>query len=178
MTEVFTTVTKLGVKHGLGHSQIREYLAEAGLPTDARGRYEQARADHILQLRKNEARSIERALNSQSTTVQAGRSEALAALAEARRLSALEDLRMKRLKGDRLEGSLISRNAVEASGKALVAQLRKSLASIPVTIAPKLVGQTDSFEIAATIKEEIERAMGALFDDAKTNAILFGERSA
>lgn len=175
-TPRFDTVTALAERHGLGHTQARERLAAAGVPQDAKGRYEAGAADEALELSKNEGQSISRALAGQANTIAARRGEALAELADARRLSAMEDLRIKRMKADRLQGALVSRASVEETGKALVANLRKALGSLPVTLAPRLTGETDTLAIATILREEIDRALGALADEANALAVIFGER--
>lgn len=168
MTNEFVTVTRLGETFGLSHRQVRSYLAEAQVPMDSKGRYERIRAEHILRLRKDDSRSVDRAANGQSntlTTAQAQRAESLAEIADAKQVTEIERARRLKLQNDRLEGELIPRAIVAETGKSFVVKARTALLAVADKVAPRIIGLEDVPAIAAAIQQEIQTALGALADE-------------
>lgn len=67
----------------------------------------------------------------------------------------------------KLEGSLISREAVTATGRRILAETRTALLSLGHRLAPKLSGKTDTREITRIVENEVRDVLGVLADEDK-----------
>jgi hypothetical protein len=76
---------------------------------------------------------------------------------KARREGALAELAELELAKKR--GDLVDRQRVEETAFAMARMLRDTLMGLPTTLAPKVAGMTEHFEIEAAMRDEIRRVL-------------------
>ncbi len=67
----------------------------------------------------------------------------------------------------KLEGDLISREAVTATGIHIITTTRTALLTLGNRVAEKIAGKTDVREIARLVDAEVRDVLGALADETK-----------
>ncbi|AND90506.1 bll5319 [Bradyrhizobium diazoefficiens USDA 110] len=75
----------------------------------------------------------------------------------------------------KLEGSLIPREAVTATGARILSEARTALLSLGHRLAAKVAGKTDTREIARIVENEVRDVLGALASDDRFFAELEAE---
>lgn len=85
-----------------------------------------------------------------------------------------EELKARRLEieNEKLEGSLISRDVVTATGVHIITTTRTALLTLGHRCAEKVAGKTDVREIARLVDAEVRDVLGALADETRFLAAL------
>ncbi|WP_201723706.1 hypothetical protein [Bradyrhizobium neotropicale] len=153
---------------GLDQATIRRAVTAAGLDPQTAS-FEQAA--QLAQSIPDPARVIGHAANGRGE----GGHTTTDSLAEAR--AHAERLRARKIEllNAKLEGSLIPREAVTATGQRILAEARTALLSLGHRLAPKVAGKTDAREIARIVETEVRDVLGTLADEAKFFADLDAE---
>lgn len=94
------------------------------------------------------------------------------AYAEAKAQSEVHRARKLEIQNSKLEGELISRQAVTDTVVHIGATARTALLSLGYRLADKLAGKTDVGEIARIIETDVRDVLGALADEVKFFAAL------
>ncbi|MHC2521670.1 hypothetical protein [Bradyrhizobium diazoefficiens] len=104
-----------------------------------------------------------------------GHSAVTDTLAEAR--AHAERLRARKIEllNAKLEGSLIPREAVTATGARILSEARTALLSLGHRVAAKVSGKTDTREIARIVENEVRDVLGTLANDERFFAELEAE---
>jgi len=78
-----------------------------------------------------------------------------------------EELKARKLEieNQKLEGELIARNAVTATGVHIITTARTALLTLGNRVAEKVAGRTDVREIARLVDAEVRDVLGALSDE-------------
>ncbi|MDI4236803.1 hypothetical protein OZ411_28730 [Bradyrhizobium sp. Arg237L] len=97
------------------------------------------------------------------------------AYAEARAQAELHRARKLELQNAKLEGSLVDRDAVTATGARIIAEVRTALLALGHRVASKAMGKTDAREIARIVEAEVRDVLGVLADEEKFFAALQAE---
>ncbi|MGY3514167.1 hypothetical protein [Bradyrhizobium lupini] len=163
------TIRRAAEASGLDQATVRRAVKAAGQDANAIG-FEDA-----LQLSQSIAdpsRVLGHAANGRG---EGGYSSVTDTLAEARANAERLRARKIELQNAQLEGSLISREAVTATGQRILAEARTALLSLGYRLAPKLTGKTDAREIARIVETELRDVLGALADEATFFADLEAE---
>ncbi|MET4479467.1 hypothetical protein [Bradyrhizobium sp. F1.13.3] len=154
---------------GFDQATVRRAIEAAGLdPKDVD--FDQAL--HLARSIADPARIVGHAANGRG---EGGHSALTDTLAEAK--AHAERLRARKIEllNAKLEGSLIPREAVTATGARILAEARTSLLSLGHRLAPKVAGKTDTREIARIVETEVRDVLGALSDDQRFFADLEAE---
>lgn len=104
-----------------------------------------------------------------------GHSAVTDTLAEAK--AHAERLRARKIEllNAKLEGSLIPRDAVTATGARILSEARTALLSLGHRVATKVAGKSDTREIARIVENEVRDVLGALASDDRFFAELEAE---
>lgn len=163
------TIRKIADEAGVDQATVRRALQEAGVSADEVGI---AKAVETVTAIADPARIIGHAVNGRGEGEHSATTDALAeAKAHAARLQA----RKLELQNARLEGSLISREAVTATGIRIIAEVRTALLALGYRLADKVAGKTDVQEIARITESEVRAVLGELADEARFFAALESE---
>ncbi|MGY4289168.1 hypothetical protein ACVWXO_008388 [Bradyrhizobium sp. LM2.7] len=163
------TIRRVADAAGLDQATVRRAVQMAGLDAKTVG------FEGGLQLAQSiadPARVIGHATNGRG---EGGNSAVTNTLAEAKAHAERLRARKIELQNAQLEGSLISRDAVTATGKRILAEARTALLSLGHRLAPKVAGKTDTREIARIVETEVRDVLGALADDKRFFADLEAE---
>jgi hypothetical protein len=143
---------------GVDHRTVRRALERAGLKA-GRGGYDFAEAVAAVKAIADPVRIAAHAV----TRGNAGRaSEYSDARAHYERLKA----QRLEIENQKLEGALISREAVTATGIHLITTTRTALLTLGYRVAEKVAGKTDVREIAPIVDAEVRDLLEALSDEA------------
>lgn len=153
---------------GLDQATVRRAVTAAGLDPQS---VSFERASQLAQSIADPARVIGHAANGRGD----GGYTATDTLSEARAHAERLKARKIELLNAKLEGSLISRDAVTATGQRILAEARTALLSLGHRLAPKVAGKTDAREIARIVETEVRDVLGALADDKRFFAALEAE---
>jgi hypothetical protein len=158
------TIQKIAEKCGVDHRTVRNVLAKANL-TAGRGGYSFDEAVAAVNAIADPAR-----VNGHAVT--RGNAGNGGAMMDAR--TRHEELKARRLEleNQRLEGELISRDAVTATGIHIITTTRTALLTLGHRCAEKVAGKTDVREIARIVDAEVRDVLGALADETKFLAAL------
>lgn len=154
------TIRRVAEARGLDQATVRRAVIAAGL--DPRS-VSFDRALQLVQSIADPARVIGHATSGRGE----GGHTATEALADAKAHAARLSARKQELLNAKLEGSLISREAVTATGARILSEARTALLSLGHRIAPKVAGKTDTREIARIVEAEVRDLLGEIADDAR-----------
>lgn len=162
------TIQKIAEATGVNQATVRRALASAGLPA-GRGGFDFKRAVEEVKAIADTARVVGHAANGRGE----GRNTAVvSALGEAKvRRESLQARRLE-IENARLEGYLIARDAVTATGIHIITTARTALLTLGHRVAEKIAGKTDIREIARLVDAEVRDVLGALADETKFFAAL------
>ncbi|UPK14463.1 hypothetical protein IVA93_15480 [Bradyrhizobium sp. 155] len=153
---------------GLDQATVRRAVAAAGFNPKA---ITFAEASQLAKSIADPARVLGHATNGRGEGAHTATETLVDARAHAERLRA----RKIELQNAQLEGSLISREAVTATGQRILAEARTALLSLGHRVAAKVAGKTDTREIARIVETEVRDVLGALADDKRFFADLEAE---
>lgn len=150
------TIQRIADECGVDHKTVRRALERAGLRA-GRGGYDFAAAVAAVNAIADPAR-----VNGHAVTRGNG---AGGAMLDAR--TRHEHLKARRLEieNQKLEGDLISREAVTTTGIHLITMTRTALLTVGNRCAEKVAGKTDVREIAKAIDAEVRDVLAALADE-------------
>jgi hypothetical protein len=142
---------------GVDHKTVRRAVERAGL-TAGRGGYDFDAAVAAVQAIADPAR-----INGHAVT--RGNAGSGGAMLDAR--TRHEELKARRLEieNERLEGDLISRDAVTATGVHIITTTRTALLTLGHRCAEKVAGKTDVREIARIVDAEVRDVLGVIADE-------------
>ncbi|MGY4325701.1 hypothetical protein ACVWWG_000115 [Bradyrhizobium sp. LB7.2] len=163
------TIRRIADAAGLDQATVRRAVETAGLDPKTVSFEEGLNLARSI---ADAARVIGHAANGRG---EGGYSAVTDALAEARAHAERLRARKIELQNAQLEGSLISREAVTATGQRILAEARTALLSLGHRLAPKVAGKTDAREIARIVETEVRDVLGALADDKRFFAALEAE---
>jgi hypothetical protein len=158
------TIQEIADECGVDHRTVRHALERAGLKA-GRGGYPFDEAVATVNAIADPAR-----LNGHAVT--RGNAGNGGAMLDAR--TRHEELKARRLEieNQRLEGELISRGAVTATGVHIITTARTALLTIGHRVAEKVANKSDVREIARIVDAEVRDVLGALADETKFQAAL------
>lgn len=158
------TMRKIAEECGVDHKTVSRALERAGLKS-GRGGYSFDEAVAAVKAIADPARVSGHAV----TRGNAGNG---GAMLDAR--TRHEELKARRLEieNQRLEGDLISRDGVTATGIHIITTTRTALLTLGHRCAEKVAGKTDVREIARIVDAEVRDILGALSDETKFLAAL------
>jgi hypothetical protein len=153
------TIQKIAERCGVNHKTVRNALAKAGLIA-GRGGYDFDAAVTAVNAIADPAR-----VNGHAATRVGGNGNG-GAMLDAR--TRHEELKARRLEieNQKLEGDLISRDAVTATGIHIITTTRTALLTLGHRVAEKVAGKADVREIARIVDAEVRDVLGALSDEA------------
>jgi hypothetical protein len=152
------TIQKIADECGVDHSTVRRALERAGLKS-GRGGYSFDEAVAAVKANADPAR-----LNGHAVT--RGNGDGGAMLDARTRHEHLKARRLE-IENQKLEGDLISREAVTATCITIITTARTALLTIGSRAAEKVANKSDVREIARLIEFEIRDVLGALGDEQK-----------
>ena len=163
------TIRRAADEAGLDQATVRRAIEAAGLDPKAVG-FEQAL--NLARSIADPSRVIGHAANGRG---EGGHSTVADNLAEAK--AHAERLRARKIEllNAKLEGSLIPREAVTATGARILSETRTALLSLGHRLAAKVAGKTDTREIARIVENEVRDVLGALASDDRFFAELDAE---
>lgn len=163
------TIRRVADAAGLDQATVRRAVEAAGLDPKNVG-FEEGL--HLTRSIADPARVVGHAANGRG---EGGHSPATDTLAEAK--AHAERLRARKIEllNAKLEGSLIPRDAVTATGARILAEARTALMALGHRLAPKVAGKTDTREIARIVENEVRDVLGALASDDRFFAELEAE---
>jgi predicted DNA binding protein len=143
---------------GVDHSTVRRALERAGLSA-GRGGYSFAEAVEAVKAIADPAR-----VNGHAATRVGGNGDG-GKMLDAR--TRHEELKARRLEieNQKLEGDLISRDAVTATGIHIITTTRTALLTLGHRVAVKVAGKSDVQEISRIVDAEVRDVLGALSDE-------------
>jgi hypothetical protein len=156
-------IQEIAEKCGVDHSTVRRALERAGL-TAGRGGYSFDEAVAAVNAIADPAR-----VNGHAVT--RGNGDGGAMLDARTRHEHLKARRLE-IENQKLEGGLISREAVTATGIHVITTVRTAWLTLGHRCAEKVAGKTDLREIARIVDAEIRDVLGALADETKFLAAL------
>jgi predicted transcriptional regulator len=161
-------IQEIAEECGVNHKTVRNALAKAGLIA-GRGGYDFAEAVAAVNAIADPARVNGHAATRVSENGGGGK------MLDAR--TRHEELKARKLEIEnaRLEGDLISREAVTATGTHIITTTRTALLTLGNRVAEKVAGKTDVREIARTVDSEVRDVLGALADEIKFFAAMEAE---
>ena len=161
-------IQEIAEECGVNHKTVRNALAKAGLIA-GRGGYDFAEAVAAVNAIADPARVNGHAATRVSENGGGGK------MLDAR--TRHEELKARKLEIEnaRLEGDLVSREAVTAAGIHIITTTRTALLTLGSRVAEKVVGKTDVREIARTVDAEVRDVLGALADETKFFAAMEAE---
>lgn len=154
------TIQKIAEATGVNQATVRRALASAGL-TAGRGGYDFTQAVEIVSTVADTARVVGHAANGRG---EGGNTAVASALGEAKVRRESLQARKLEIENAKLEGSLISRDAVTATGIHIITTTRTALLTLGHRVAEKIAGKTDVREIARLVDAEVRDVLGALSD--------------
>ncbi len=142
---------------GVDHRTVRRALERAGLKA-GRGGYGYAEAVAAVNANADPARVNGHAATRVSENGGGGK------MLDAR--TRHEELKARKLEieNQKLEGELISREAVTATGIHIITTTRTALLTLGSRVAEKIAGKTDVREIARLVDAEVRDVLGVLSD--------------
>lgn len=154
---------------GFDQATVRRAIKAAGLEPQEVSFEEGLRLARSI---ADPARVIGHAANGRG---EGGHSTVTDTLAEAK--AHAERLRARKIEllNAKLEGSLIPREAVTATGARILAEARTALMSLGHRLAPRVAGKTDTREIARIVENEVRDVLGGLANDDRFFAELEAE---
>jgi hypothetical protein len=160
-------IQQIAERCGVNQATVRRALSAAGL-TAGRGGYDFDAAVAAVNAIADPAR-----INGHAVT--RGNAGNGGAMQEAR--TRHEELKARRLEIDnaKAEGSLISRDAVTATGVHVIAMARTALLSLGHRLAEKVANKSDVREISKIIEDEVRVVLGALAEPETLLAALDAE---
>jgi hypothetical protein len=158
------TIQKIADKCEVDHRTVRRALDRAGLKA-GRGGYDFEAAVAAVNANADPAR-----VNGHAVT--RGNAGNGGAMMDAR--TRHEELKARKLEIEnaRLEGELISRDAVTASGIHIITTTRTALLTLGYRLAEKVANKSDVREIARIVDAEVRDVLGALADETTFFAAL------
>jgi hypothetical protein len=158
-------IQEIATACGVDHSTVRRALERAEL-TAGRGGYDFDAAVAAVNAIADPAR-----VNGHAATRVGGNGSG-GAMLDAR--TRHEELKARRLEieNQKLEGDLISREAVTATGVHIITTTRTALLTIGHRVAEKIANKSDTREIARIVDAEVRDVLGALADEQKFFAAL------
>jgi predicted transcriptional regulator len=151
-------IQEIAEECGVNHKTVRNALAKAGLIA-GRGGYDFDAAVAAVNAIADPAR-----VNGHAATRVGGNGNG-GAMRDAR--TRHEELKARRLEieNQKLEGELISREAVTATGIHIITTTRTALLTLGHRVAVKVAGKSDVHEIARIVDAEVRDVLGALSDE-------------
>jgi hypothetical protein len=157
-------IQEIATACGVDHRTVRRALDRAGLKA-GRGGYSFDEAVAAVNAIADPAR-----LSGHAVTRDNG--AASSPMMEARVRSETLTARRLELENQKLEGELISRDAVTATGIHIITTARTALLTLGHRCAEKVAGKTDVRDIARIVDAEVRDVLGALADETKFLAAL------
>jgi hypothetical protein len=149
-------IQEIAEECGVNHKTVRNALAKAGLIA-GRGGYDFAEAVAAVNAIADPAR-----VNGHAVT--RGNGDGGAMLDARTRHEHLKARRLE-IENQKLEGDLISREAVTATGIHIITTTRTALLTLGNRVAEKVAGKSDVREIARLVDAEVRDVLGALADE-------------
>lgn len=162
-------IRKIADEAGVDQATVRRAFKQVGVSPDQVGI---AKAVETVTSIADPARIIGHAVNGGGD---GERSATTDALAEAKAHAARLQARKLELQNAKLEGSLIPREAVTATGIRIIAEVRTALLALHYRLADKVAGKTDVQEIARITESEVRVVLGELADEARFFSTLENE---
>jgi hypothetical protein len=156
-------IQEIAVECGVDHRTVRRALDRAGLKA-GRGGYDFADAVAAVNAIADPAR-----VNGHAVT--RGNGEGGAMLDARTRHEQLKARKLE-IENARLEGDLIARDAVTATGIHIITTTRTALLTLGHRCAEKVAGKTDVREIARIVDAQVRDVLGALADETRFLAAL------
>lgn len=163
------TIRRTADAAGLDQATVRRAVEAAGMDPKA---VDFEDALHLARSIADPARVVGHAANGRG---EGGHSALTDTLAEAK--AHAERLRARKIEllNAKLEGSLIPRDALTATGARILSEARTALLSLGHRLAAKVAGKTDTREIARIVENEVRDVLGALASDDRFFAELEAE---
>lgn len=155
------TIRKIADETGLDQATVRRALAACDI-TERQAGADFARAVETVKAWADSDRVLGHAASGRG---EGGDSSRTSALAEAKAQAERFRARKLELQNAQLEGSLISREAVTATGARIFAEARTALLSLGHRLASKVAGKTDTREIARIVESEVRDVLSVLADE-------------